>query len=34
MPPEVVEKTRARYAEVFKLMVGESFEEALKKVGN
>ena len=30
MPHEVVEKTKARYTEVFKLMTGESLEDVLK----
>ncbi|KAH6640163.1 hypothetical protein F5144DRAFT_639574 [Chaetomium tenue] len=30
MPPEVVEKTKGRYTEVFKLMTGESLEDVLK----
>jgi len=34
MPPEVVEKTKGRYTEVFKLMTGESLEEALAKVAH
>jgi phosphoribosylaminoimidazole-succinocarboxamide synthase len=32
MPAEVVEKTKARYTEVFKLMTGTSLEEALQQV--
>ncbi|KAJ4288753.1 Bifunctional purine biosynthetic protein ade1 [Collariella sp. IMI 366227] len=30
MPPEVVEKTKGRYTEVFELLTGESLEQALK----
>lgn len=30
MPPEVVEKTKGRYTEVFKLLTGESLEDVLK----
>lgn len=30
MPPEVVENTKGRYTEVFKLMTGESLEDVLK----
>ncbi|KAL2116187.1 hypothetical protein VTJ04DRAFT_10442 [Mycothermus thermophilus] len=32
MPPEVVEKTKGRYSEVFKLLTGETLEEALAKL--
>jgi phosphoribosylaminoimidazole-succinocarboxamide synthase len=32
MPPEVVEKTKGRYTEVFKLMTGNTLEEALQKL--
>jgi phosphoribosylaminoimidazole-succinocarboxamide synthase len=30
MPPEVVEKTKARYTEVFELLSGNSLADALK----
>ncbi|SPQ23442.1 d2478cbd-a4ac-406d-88c9-e8db632f4db3 [Thermothielavioides terrestris] len=32
MPPEVVEKTKARYTEVFERLTGNSLEEALSKL--
>jgi hypothetical protein len=32
MPPEVVEKTKGRYTEVFKLMTGENLEDVLKAI--
>jgi phosphoribosylaminoimidazole-succinocarboxamide synthase len=34
MPPEVVEKTKGRYTEVFKLMTGNTLEEALEKAAH
>jgi phosphoribosylaminoimidazole-succinocarboxamide synthase len=30
MPPEVVEKTRGRYVEVYELLTGQKLEEELK----
>ncbi|EMR63857.1 putative phosphoribosylaminoimidazole-succinocarboxamide synthase protein [Eutypa lata UCREL1] len=32
MPPEVVEKTKGRYTEVYELLTGRSLEEALKSL--
>ena len=34
MPPEVMEKTKARYTEVFERLTGSTLEEALKKSPN
>jgi len=34
MPPEVVEKTKGRYTEVFERLTGTSLEDALKALGN
>ena len=34
MPAEVVEKTKARYTEVFERLTDNSLEDALKKVPN
>ncbi|KAK3901580.1 hypothetical protein C8A05DRAFT_16260 [Staphylotrichum tortipilum] len=34
MPPEVVEKTKARYTDVFKRLTGVSLEDALNKLPN
>ena len=34
MPAEVVEKTKARYTEVFERLTDNSLEDALKKVAN
>ena len=33
MPVEVVEKTKARYTEVFELLTGNNLEDSLKKMG-
>ena len=32
IPPEVVEKTKARYMEVYKRLTGRTLEEALKSL--
>lgn len=32
MPPEVVEKTRGRYLEVYERLTGKSLEERLKSL--
>ena len=32
MPPEVVEKTKGRYTEVFERLTGRSLEEAVKSL--
>lgn len=34
MPPEVVEKTKARYTDVFQRLTGVSLEAALNKLPN
>lgn len=34
MPPEVVEKTKARYTEVFERLTGSTLVEALNNVAN
>ena len=34
MPPEVVEKTKGRYTEVFERLTGQSLEEAVKGLEN
>lgn len=33
MPAEVIEKTKARYTEVFELLAGTSLEDSLNKLG-
>lgn len=33
MPPEVVEKTKGRYTEVFERLTGTALDAALKEIG-